>query len=73
MTPKQVLRQRLEAGALLMAPGAYDPLSAMLVEQVGYEAVYLTGGGFSRANGRPDIGLLTMTEVVGFVGGSVSR
>ncbi len=50
-----------------MAPGAYDPISAMLVEQAGYEAVYLTGGGFSRANGRPDLGLLTMTEIVAFV------
>ena len=50
-----------------MAPGAFDPLSAMLVEEAGYEAVYLTGGGFSRANGYPDVGLLTMTETVAFV------
>jgi len=65
--PTRVLRQRLSSGPLLMAPGAYDPMSAILVEQAGYEAVYLTGGGFSRANGYPDIGLLTMTEVVAFV------
>jgi 2-methylisocitrate lyase-like PEP mutase family enzyme len=61
------LRQRLATGSLLMAPGAFDPLSAMLVEDAGYDAVYLTGGGFSRANGLPDIGLMTMTEVVSFV------
>lgn len=63
----RMLRQRLASGSILMAPGAFDPLSAMLVEQAGYEAVYLTGGGFSRANGFPDMGLLTMTEVVSFV------
>jgi 2-methylisocitrate lyase-like PEP mutase family enzyme len=50
-----------------MAPGAFDPMSAILVEEAGYEAVYLTGGGYSRASGYPDIGLLTMTEVVSFV------
>lgn len=66
-TPAQVLRRRLTQGALLMAPGAFDPLSAMLVEQAGYEAVYLTGGGFSRSSGLPDMGLLTMTEVLHFV------
>jgi 2-methylisocitrate lyase-like PEP mutase family enzyme len=65
--PTEVLRRRIAEGGLLAAPGAFDPLSAMLVEQAGYEAVYLTGGGFSRANGLPDLGLLTMSEVVAFV------
>lgn len=65
--PAQTLRARLESGPALMAPGAFDPLSALLVEQAGYDAVYLTGGGYSRASGFPDMGLLTMTEVAHYV------
>ena len=49
-------------------PGAYDTLTARLVEQAGFEAVYLTGGGYSRANGYPDLGLLTLSENVRFIG-----
>lgn len=60
---RRTLRQRLASGPVVLAPGAYDPLSAMLVEQAGYDAVYITGGGVSRANGFPDMGFLTMTEV----------
>lgn len=51
-----------------MVPGAVDPLSARLVEAAGFSAVYLTGGGYSRAQGFPDLGLLTMTEVTQWVG-----
>jgi 2-methylisocitrate lyase-like PEP mutase family enzyme len=49
-------------------PGAYDTLTARLVEAAGFEAVYLTGGGYSRANGYPDLGLLTLSENVRFIG-----
>src|SRR5262249_3138607 len=41
---------------------------ARLVEQAGFEAVYLTGGGYSRASGYPDLGLLTLSENVRFIG-----
>jgi 2-methylisocitrate lyase-like PEP mutase family enzyme len=54
-----------------MAPGAYDTLTARLVEQAGFEVVYLTGGGYSRANGYPDLGLLTLSENVRFIGWTV--
>ena len=48
-----------------MAPGAFDPLAARLVEEAGFPAVYMTGFGTSAALlGRPDVGLLTMTEMV---------
>ena len=47
-----------------LATGAYDSLTARLAQVEGFEAVYLTGGGYSRANGYPDMGLLTMTEVI---------
>ncbi len=47
-----------------MAPGAFDPLAARLVEEAGFPAVYMTGFGTSAALlGRPDVGLLTMTEM----------
>ncbi len=55
----------------LVAPGAHDTLTAKLVEIAGFGAVYLTGGGYSRANGYPDIGLLSFTEVVLYIGRTV--
>ena len=52
------------ASADIIAPGAYDTLTARMVQVAGFQAVYLTGGGYSRANGYPDIGLVTMPEMV---------
>jgi len=49
----------------ILAPGAYDALSARLIEETGFKAVYMTGFGTSASMvGRPDAGLLTMTEMV---------
>ena len=63
------LRALLEAGKTIVAPGAFDPLSARLVEEAGFPAVYMTGFGTSAALiGRPDVGLLTMTEMAGNAG-----
>jgi 2,3-dimethylmalate lyase len=63
------LRALLESGQIIVAPGAFDPLSARLVEEAGFPAVYMTGFGTSAALiGRPDVGLLTMTEMVGNAG-----
>jgi 2-methylisocitrate lyase-like PEP mutase family enzyme len=62
--PAHHLRERLAAGRIVRAPGAYDALSARLVEQAGFEAVYMTGFGATAARiGQPDIGLLTQTEM----------
>ena len=59
------LRALLESGQTIVAPGAFDPLGARLVEEAGFPAVYMTGFGTSAALlGRPDVGLLTMTEMV---------
>ena len=63
MTPRQKVRNLITRCGYTMAPGAYDTLTARLVEQAGFEAVYLTGGGYSRANGYPDLGLLTLSEM----------
>jgi 2-methylisocitrate lyase-like PEP mutase family enzyme len=63
------LRALLESGQTIVAPGAFDPLAARLVEEAGFPAVYMTGFGTSAALiGRPDVGLLTMTEMVGNAG-----
>ena len=58
------LRALLDSGQTIVAPGAFDALSARLVEEAGFPAVYMTGFGTSAALiGRPDVGLLTMTEM----------
>ena len=63
------LRALLESGETTVAPGAFDPLAARLVEEAGFPAVYMTGFGTSAALlGRPDVGLLTMTEMAGNAG-----
>lgn len=68
MQPRQTLRALLARGGYLMAPGAHDVLTARLVQLAGFEAVYLSGGAYARANGYPDIGLLTLTEVARWIG-----
>jgi 2-methylisocitrate lyase-like PEP mutase family enzyme len=68
MTPRQTMRSLIARRTYTIAPGAYDTLTARLVEQAGFETVYLTGGGYSRANGYPDLGLLTLCENVRFIG-----
>jgi 2-methylisocitrate lyase-like PEP mutase family enzyme len=71
MNPRKQLRQLLAGPGYVITPGAYDTLTARLVELAGFESVYLTGGGYSRANGYPDVGLLTMTEVVQWIARTV--
>lgn len=59
------LRQLLAGPDLLVAPGAYDALSARLIAQAGFPAVYMTGFGTAASVlGQPDVGLLTMSEMV---------
>lgn len=67
MTPREKLRAIVDGKGYTIVPGAYDSLTARLVQLAGFEAVYLTGGGFSRSNGYPDIGLLSVHEVLGFI------
>ena len=57
------LRELLSRG-IVAAPGAYDGLSARLVEAAGFDAVYASGGAIARAAGYPDIGLLSFSEVM---------
>ncbi len=64
-TPRARLRELVSAPAPLVAPGAYDALSARLIEQGGFHAVYMSGFGTTASLiGRPDVGLLSATEMV---------
>src|SRR5438105_1436865 len=59
------LRELLAGPDLVVAPGAYDALSARLIAQAGFSVVYMTGFGTAASVlGQPDVGLLTMSEMV---------
>ncbi len=58
------LRKQLSAPGMLIAPGAYDGITAKLIEQAGFPLVYMTGAGTSASLGYPDYGLVTMSEMV---------
>ncbi|MEU5326607.1 isocitrate lyase/PEP mutase family protein [Streptomyces parvus] len=62
--PTTRLRRLIEGDGIHVAPGAYDGLSARLVEESGSELLYASGGAIARSCGVPDIGLLSLTEVV---------
>lgn len=62
-TKRQLLRERLASGDLLRFPGAFNPLSAKLIQDKGFEGVYISGAVLSADLGFPDIGLTTLTEV----------
>ncbi|MGO2746078.1 methylisocitrate lyase [Microbacterium sp.] len=62
---RRLFRERLATGELLRFPGAFNPLSARLIEQKGFEGVYISGAVLSADLGLPDIGLTTLTEVAG--------
>jgi len=62
---RRLFRERLASGELLRFPGAFNPLSARLIEQKGFEGVYISGAVLSADLGLPDIGLTTLTEVAG--------
>ena len=59
------LRMLIDRPEILIAPGAYDPFVARIVQAAGFEAVYMTGAGVSHVRlGQPDLGLLTFSEMV---------
>lgn len=63
-TPTRLLRERLEHGPLLVVPGAANALAARVIQDTGFEAVYVTGAGVANTFlGAPDVGLVTLTEV----------
>ena len=54
---------KIKSGKILRVPGAYNPLTAKLIEEIGYDAVYVSGGVMSNDLGYPDIGLTTLEDV----------
>ncbi len=62
---RRELRRLLAGPEMLVAPGGYDGITARLIEQAGFSAVYMTGAGTAASFGLPDYGLLSMTEMVG--------
>jgi 2-methylisocitrate lyase-like PEP mutase family enzyme len=64
MNPAKQLREKLTLNPMVVAPFVYDALQAKIAERVGFEAVYMTGFGTAAARGFPDLGLLTMSEMV---------
>jgi 2-methylisocitrate lyase-like PEP mutase family enzyme len=65
---RQQLRHRVTAGPVLMAPGAANALTARIIEDIGFDAVYVTGAGIANTYlGSPDIGLVTLTELTAHV------
>ena len=57
------LQKKLKTGKLIRFPGAYNPLVAKLIEEIGYDAVYVSGGVMANDLGFPDIGLTTLQDV----------
>ena len=62
--PRARLREMLASGDMIVVPFVFDCLQAKLAAHAGFDAVYMTGFGTAAARGYPDLGLLTMTEMV---------
>ena len=66
MNYAQEFRKLLTREKTILVPGSYDAFSAKILKQAGFEAIYMTGSGLTASlTGMPDVGILTMTEMVG--------
>ncbi len=64
MADAETLRSRLARKPIVVAPGVYDPFTALVATQAGFSTLYVSGAAIAYTKlGRPDIGLVTMTEV----------
>ncbi len=68
MSKGKQLRDLMQSDGMVLAPGAYDGLTAKLVAEADFSAVYMTGAGTSCSLGYPDYGLITMSEMVANAG-----
>jgi carboxyvinyl-carboxyphosphonate phosphorylmutase len=68
MTQASRFRRLLHREGMVVAPGAYDCITAKVIEQAGFAAVYMTGAGTAATLGYPDFGLVTMSEMVANAG-----
>ena len=60
---RELLNQKLKSNKILRVPGAYNPLTAKLIEEIGYDTVYVSGGVMANDLGFPDIGLTSLEDV----------
>ena len=60
---REILNQKLKSNKILRVPGAYNPLTAKVIEEIGYDAVYVSGGVMANDLGFPDIGLTSLEDV----------
>ena len=60
---REILNQKLKSNKILRVPGAYSPLTAKVIEEIGYDAVYVSGAVMANDLGFPDIGLTTLEDV----------
>ena len=60
---REILVQKLKSNKILRVPGAYNPLTAKVIEEIGYDAVYVSGAVMANDLGFPDIGLTTLEDV----------
>ncbi len=58
-----ILRNKISAKKILVAPGVFSPVIAKLAQDVGFEGLYFSGGGFANLLSLPDLGVTTLTEV----------
>ena len=58
------LKGRLRKGGIIVAPGVYDPISAVVAAKAGFEVLYLSGGALANSLGLPDLGMTTLSELV---------
>ncbi|MBV9553444.1 MAG: isocitrate lyase/PEP mutase family protein [Alphaproteobacteria bacterium] len=64
MTQAARFRERLRRDGMIVAPGAYDCITARMIARAGFDCVYMTGAGTAATLGYPDFGLVTMSEMV---------
>jgi 2-methylisocitrate lyase-like PEP mutase family enzyme len=65
MTQQNTLRSLLSKPPIVIAPGVYDPLTALIATQAGFHSLYISGAAIAYTRlGRPDVGLVSITEVV---------
>ncbi len=60
---REILNQKLKSNKILRVPGAFNPLTAKVIEEIGYDAVYVSGAVMANDLGFPDIGLTTLEDV----------
>jgi len=64
--PGKALRELIESEEIIVAPGVFNPISALIAEQVGFKAIYLSGAALTGSLALPDLGIITLDEVIYF-------